>query len=532
MGILDLLFKDKKILLFFNHRNLYLLGLATIACGLGWSNALMSIGQFILLGNWLIELDFRKKLKAFKGDKLIWVLLSIFILHLLGFLWTEDFKYAIKDSTIKLPLLLLPLIIGTSKDLSIKEWKIICGVYLITLFILTLASLTKLTGLLGHEIIDKRDLSIYISHIRYGLNLAFGIFLCLYFRNKVSSFLGSILLLLAIWFLVSLMMYSLFSGLFALCIAILISSTYYLLKIENSNKVTFAITLTLLLLITAGIAKVAEVYEDFRKVPNIQYNQEVLKKYNANGKLFFHDTNNIQNENGVFLYRYLVIDELVSEWSKLSIIPLDSQNEKGNEISGTLIRYLSAKGLTKDSIGVSNLNSDEIKAIEKGIANPYYLTHNLIESRIYTTMYELENYSQSGMAGGFSLAMRFEFWKTTWHIIQKNFWIGTGTGDIKQAFEQQYELENSSLEPQYRRRSHNQFLTFFATFGIIGLIVFLLFLTYPLIINAKNPLLHLVFSTILIVSFFTEDTLETQAGVTLFAFFNSLLLVGVEKFNR
>jgi len=40
---------------------------------------------------------------------------------------------------------------------------------------------------------------------------------------------------------------------------------------------------------------------------------------------------------------------------------------------------------------------------------------------------------------------------------------------------------------------------------------------------------YLSFFIIAVISFLTEDTLETQAGVTFFAFFNSFFLLGIAQ---
>jgi len=74
-------------------------------------------------------------------------------------------------------------------------------------------------------------------------------------------------------------------------------------------------------------------------------------------------------------------------------------------------------------------------------------------------------------------------------------------------------------------RSHNQFLAITVAFGVIGLVVFLFSLAYPAV-ALRNYLhgLYFVFLLIAVVSFFTEDTLETQSGVSFFAFFNTLFI--------
>jgi O-antigen ligase len=110
-------------------------------------------------------------------------------------------------------------------------------------------------------------------------------------------------------------------------------------------------------------------------------------------------------------------------------------------------------------------------------------------------------------------------------IIKKNFWLGVGTGDIALAFEDQYIKMDSKLKPEFRHRAHNQFLATFVTFGIIGLVWFLISLIYPAIALKKVFNYHYaVFWIIIMFSMVVEDTLETQMGASLFAFFNAFLL--------
>ena len=160
----------------------------TIACGLAWSNALMSIGQFILAGNWLLEADFIAKWERSKRQKHLGLLLSFLGLVLIGFLWSSNLDYALKDGRIKFPLFLMPLFIGTSERLSIKEVRIIFSVYLITLLLLYLSSLTKYFGIFSDApLADKRELSIFVSHIRYGLNLILGTFIVIQFSKLLMN---------------------------------------------------------------------------------------------------------------------------------------------------------------------------------------------------------------------------------------------------------------------------------------------------------------------------------------------------------
>ena len=67
-------------------------------------------------------------------------------------------------------------------------------------------------------------------------------------------------------------------------------------------------------------------------------------------------------------------------------------------------------------------------------------------------------------------------------------------------------------------------------FGLVGLAFFLFVLLYPWLASRKNhTYLYTVFLCIMLLSMFPEDTLETQAGTMLFAFFTALLLFAVPQ---
>jgi O-antigen ligase len=122
---------------------------------------------------------------------------------------------------------------------------------------------------------------------------------------------------------------------------------------------------------------------------------------------------------------------------------------------------------------------------------------------------------------------RFEFWKASICIIHDNWLTGVGTGDMNEAFQQQYVKSGTKLAPDQRWRSHNQFLSIFIGFGIFGLLWFLFSIFYPPVLLGKfNDYFFLIFIIIAMLSMIPEDTIESQAGVTFFAFFYSFLIFG------
>lgn len=497
---------------------------------MSWSNALMSIGQLIVVGNWIIEFDFKRKLQVLKNSPLIWTLVITFLLHVIGLLWTEDFKYALKDLKVKLPLLALPLVIGTSQRLNLKEWRVLLTVYSTTLFSLTIASYGKYWGIWGEPILDKRQLSIYISHIRYGLNIALVIGLLFYFKPFRKTILNWVL---CSWFLICLVVFQLYTGLAILAVLILV----FCIRILFLNLSNRLLKVSISSFIVLGIVGLAVLFfhtkKDYYTQIELDYDQyDIEQKKSPSGELYWVDVKDLRTENGVLIRRFIAWQELEREWNKRSQINFKDKDLRGQMLDQTLNRFLSSKGLKKDSIGISKLSDKEIEAIERGIANVYYLEHNALQNRIYKSFFEFEEYKRTANASGFSLAMRYEFWRTANSIIQQNFWAGTGTGDIERAFKRKYVEQDSKLDEVFRRRSHNQYLTVFATFGIIGLCFFLLSTFLPLFYSLPNKQIYFFFLGILTLSFISEDTLETQAGVTLFAFFNSLFVLGLNSFQH
>jgi len=283
----------------------------------------------------------------------------------------------------------------------------------------------------------------------------------------------------------------------------------------------------IILFLVISIHTILNVYNDFTKKISLTYDQnDWKKKKSKNGEQFWGHPDDDRKENGVYISRFIALNEIQSEWNKKRKVRLDSSNNN-EQLNITLFRFLSSKGLQKDSAAVADLSEKEVQAIENGVANVYYLNHNKFQNRIHKTFYELKEYNRNGNASGYSLALRLEYWKTSINIIANNFLLGVGTGDIKNTFEKNYIKSDSKIDLEYRKRGHNQYLTFFATFGLFGIILFLTFLHLPLRNEIPFRPIYLFIWGILCLSFLTEDTLETQAGVTLFAFFNSLFLVGI-----
>ena len=130
---------------------------------------------------------------------------------------------------------------------------------------------------------------------------------------------------------------------------------------------------------------------------------------------------------------------------------------------------------------------------------------------------------------GHSMMQRLEYWKTAKSVIKDNWLIGVGVGDVQDAFDDQYERDHSLLTPENRLRAHNSYLTNWLTFGLPGLLTFLLMIIYFIRIHWKDrAFIPVMFMVVAAVTFLLEDTLETQTGVAFFAFFYGLFITAKE----
>ena len=209
-----------------------------------------------------------------------------------------------------------------------------------------------------------------------------------------------------------------------------------------------------------------------------------------------------------------------------------SANRRNQQIKYTIIRYLASKGLTKDSLGVTQLNASDTRYIEKGLTNVLFTKGKHIKSKIYEIIWQIDYYNNGGNPSGHSVTQRLEFLKTGWNCFRNSMTFGTGTGDFKNDILDQYKKDNSKLDEDYRYLPHNQYLTFLIAFGIAGFLIIMFSVVYPVIVIKPGNILFNLFLMIIILSMAGEDTLETHTGVTFFAYFYSLFVFGKnEKTN-
>lgn len=509
---------------FFSKRNIYIFSLVLLIISLPTSKFLLSVAQFVLIGAWLLDKRVLHKFAQFFRHRAAMVVVSIFMIHVVGVLWSSDLQYAAKDLRIKLPLLALPIIISTSPALDRKMF-----FHLMVLFIATnvFSSLFSVAMLITEEVTEIRDIALFVSHIRFGLMLALAVFsgVFLFFQKDYLNPLSRWLILLATaWLLTFMVILQSVTGL-----GVLVITTMALLMVFviRHKQLLIKIASVAILIAIPAIVILLAVNIRNQMIPDKPFYHDGLEELTRRGHPYTHDSTIIGFENGHWVGQYIQNWEMMTVWTKRSEAPYEGLDQAGNPLRFTLMRYLTSKGLRKDADGVEALTDEGIRAVEKGIASVNQLNETNLMGRLREVIWEIEIYRQSGYLSGHSVSQRLEFWRAGWWIVQENFLLGVGTGDIDNAFKEMYRKMDSQLPPEQWWRTHNQYLTVWATLGIFALIWFLFALIYPARrLNMFGDYFYFVFFCIVILSMITGDTLDTQAGVTFYAFFTCLLLFG------
>jgi len=371
--------------------------------------AINSICTGLLVMNWIAAGDLKEKFKNLKESNIFWVLISLFLLHLMGLLYTSNFEYALKDLKIKLPIFFLPIVFITSPSLSVREFRSILKVLLITALLSSIYGMYYYLRYFQVTFFELREMSHFISHIRLSL------------LNTIAAF-----------------------------------AAFYLLAKNNWRKFSYT---------------------------NLYYLMAGIWLFIFNGIM--------GARMGLVVFFILLL---------LGSIFLVIRHKKIWLAAVLLVLMIALPILS-------------------------YVTLPSIKMRTHEVVYELQSYQLNQDPNGKSIAQRFVYWNIAWDIFKTAPLIGIGTGDVADAFNSYYLAHPNLLQQQYQHRAHNQWLTILLTFGILGLLLFMLVVFYPLFYKRKYlDYFYIVFFIAFALSLLTEDTLETQAGVTFYALFNCLFL--------
>lgn len=495
------------------------------AVSLPFSEFMISLSSGLLFISCMLTGHFSEKWKQLKSQPAALLIISIFFVYVFGIFFTRNQPLALYELQKTAFILVIPLGISIGPPIGYKMFRKVLFSFLAAL---NVASLIAIIRLIFREQLGIHDIweILFVSHIGFSFQLLLGISILiyeLYYHSPLSGKLRYLLIANIFYLLVFLFILKSLTGLVTFAVLLVIHLFFVIRKIRSHKWKQFA-WIMLPVLILGGFSYVGWCIYSFYNTDPIDPAR--LPERTQSGHLYHHDLENKLLENCHYVGLYVCEEELKKSWEERSSLAYNKNDLNGFPVSVTLIRYLTSKGLTKDSAGMSKLLPEEIRFVEKGIANHIYTQRFLsLYPRIYQTIWELDVYFKTGDPNLKSLAQRIEFAKAALTIIREHPFFGVGTGNWKQAFVDAYNENHSKLEPVQYGSSHNQYLNYMVKFGVLGFLWIIFAWVYPLFLTNKQRFYPAIMLLLILgIANFSDSNLEAHMGISFFVFFYSFFL--------
>lgn len=144
--------------------------------------------------------------------------------------------------------------------------------------------------------------------------------------------------------------------------------------------------------------------------------------------------------------------------------------------------------------------------------------------RINRSIGDISNQQKLKINSDNSILTRIEIWEDSWEIIRENWLFGVGTGDVKDVLLEKYQKDHFIVAYEGRRNAHEQYLQTFIALGIPGFLILFAMILLPAWSAFRDKYyLYFIFLLIFAINILVESMLESQAGVIFYAFFNVFL---------
>ena len=502
---------------------LYAAGIGVTLVAMPFSTWLMSQGAFLCILAWAADRAVNGPLLRGPGrgwhfhrvQAPLWAVLALWGWHALGLLWTEDAAEGWNVLRIKAPLLAFPLILITGRW---NRERVMAWVPKVWAFALVAGCVAVLgQGLLREGPLAPRDWSPFVSHIRLSLFIAFG---TAWWWAKWLQRTARLPVPLALTVLGGAVIWktaTLTGALLLPAVAVLLAATVGLDRIGVPRKWARRGALG-----AVGAAVIAVLWAAWALRP-VRPDLASLPERSEAGTHYFHDPERTLREGDEFVWTRLAEREMRPVWNRRSAVDFDGLDGRNQELKMTLIRHLTSLQLPKDSVGVEALSADQIAHIERGIPTAFELNHSGLRRRWDVLRFEVLNAWDGGNPSGHSVVQRLHFLRAARWIAQGAPVWGVGTGDLNRSFAEAYDALESPLQPAFRLRAHNQYVSFFLAGGPLAFLLWVAVLVLSARgVPVRDRVAVSLFLAVLALSCLTEDTLESQAGVTFAGLFLGL----------
>ena len=153
-----------------------------------------------------------------------------------------------------------------------------------------------------------------------------------------------------------------------------------------------------------------------------------------------------------------------------------------------------------------------------------YFSFPSLKNKISYALWDLKMYAQ-GDTNYYSDTRRLVSIQVGIEVAKESLLFGVGAGDVRNEILNYYETSLPQIPTENRKLPHNQFVWVLAGTGIVGLLLFLFAILFPLFHNGLYKFPYVVaFHLIIFTSFLTEHTIETQIGTAFFSLFLVMIL--------
>jgi hypothetical protein len=494
---------------------------------LPFSEAFVSITSGLLLFQAIALASWKHPSYPHGSRKMLFLTGSVFVVYVLGTVFTKDLPFAIYEWRKVIFWIILPAAFFFSPAISREKFILILLVFCLSVWVASLTGVVKLIFSDFFHIIDFRKI-ILISHIRFSFQIVLAIIILTWFLiSKVQiplfGYKPLFLALLLIWLIYFLILLKSITGIVAFVGTFLVFILFLIANV-HSLKLKMLLFSSIIIVLLIPVLFISHVWYNFYHSDTL--NPKKVDKISLSGNPYSFDFSSKERENGHWVRAFVCETEMRKEWNEISSCKYDSIDKNGYPYSATLIRYLTSRGLRKDSSGVSFLTQKDIKAIENGLANHIFVDNTFsLYPRIYQTIWELDVYFTKGDPNFQSVSQRIEFIKASILLIKKNPWLGIGTGNWKIRYSEAYKQMNSKLYPENQGPSHNQYLNYLVKFGIVGFVFIFCAILIPVFREShRKNLIFWLFLLLMGIANFGDANLETHMGLSFFCFFYCLFL--------
>ena len=141
----------------------------------------------ILSLNYLLEGKYISKLHSISKRLPVMMFFGLFLLHVVGLFWSTDLAYGGHDVQIKLPILALPIILGSSAKLTVKQFEWVLVFFIATSLVSSIVG-SVIYFVLSQPGDDYRLMSPFMSHIRLSLMMGVAVFSSFYLSQRSTQF--------------------------------------------------------------------------------------------------------------------------------------------------------------------------------------------------------------------------------------------------------------------------------------------------------------------------------------------------------